>query len=138
VDWLLRLPVISGVYNGVRKVFQALDQQCGQPRPQRVVLVGFPHPGPGDAGAPFVTGTCRDAETGRVILCVYVPTTPVPTSGYFLLVRGRVTELDWAPEVALQTIISAGLTALAEVRYSKPSSANGPTRGIERGGTSGQ
>ena len=69
----------------------------------------------------FVTRTCRDVETRRVILCVYVPTTPVPTSGYFLLVpEDEVTELDWGPEVALQTIISAGLTAPAEVRYSKP------------------
>jgi uncharacterized membrane protein len=123
VDWvLLRVPVISGVYNGVRKIFQALDQQRAQPRPQRVVLVPFPHPGMRVPA--FVTSTCRDVETQKVLLCVYVPTTPVPTSGYFLIVpEDEVTELDWSPEVALQTIISGGLTAPPEVRYFRPGTA---------------
>jgi uncharacterized membrane protein len=119
IDWvLLRLPVISVIYNGVRKVFQSLDRQRGQRRPQRVVLVAFPHPG---VRAPaFVTGTCRDFETQKVLLCVYVPTTPVPTSGYMLLVpEEEVTEPDWSPEQALQAIISGGLTAPPEVRYFK-------------------
>jgi uncharacterized membrane protein len=123
VDWvLLRVPVISGVYNGLRQVFQALDQQPGQTRPQRVVLVAFPHPGMRVPA--FVTSTCRDVETRRVLLCVYVPTTPVPTSGYFLIVpEDEVTELDWSPEQALQAIISAGLTTPAEIRYFKPGTA---------------
>jgi uncharacterized membrane protein len=117
LDWvLLRLPVVSVVYDGVRKVFQALDKQPGQQRPQRVVLVAFPHPGMRVPA--FVTSTCRDIETQKPLLCVYVPTTPVPTSGYFLLVpEEEVTELNWSPEQALQAIISAGLTAPPEVRY---------------------
>lgn len=96
VDWvLLRLPVISVVYNGVWQVLQTLDQQRGQPRPQRMVLVPFPHPGMKVPA--FVTGSCRDIETGKVILSVYVPTTPVPTSGYYLLIPrggGDGVELD--------------------------------------------
>jgi uncharacterized membrane protein len=120
-----RVPLVSALYSGVLQVVHTLDRQRGQVRPQRVVLVAFPHPGMRVPA--FVTRTCRDVETRRVILCVYVPTTPVPTSGYFLLVpEDEVTELDWGPEVALQTIISAGLTAPAEVRYSKPPSDEGP------------
>ena len=116
---MLRMPGLSVVYNAVRQVFQTLDRQRGQKRPQRVVLVPFPHPGMKSPG--FVTSSCRDIESGKVILCVYVPTTPVPTSGYFLLVpEDEVTDLDWGPEVALQTIISAGLTAPAEIRYPRP------------------
>jgi uncharacterized membrane protein len=123
LDWaLLRLPVISIVYNGVRQMFQALDQQPGQARPQRVVLVAFPHPGMRVPA--FVTSTCRDTATQKVILCVYVPTTPVPTSGYFLLVpEEEVTELSWSVEQALQSIISAGLTAPPEIGYFKTRSA---------------
>ena len=123
IDWfLLRLPVISVVYNGVRKVIEALERQPGRQRPQRAVLVAFPHPGMRVPA--FVTGSCRDVETQKVILCVYVPTTPVPTSGYFLLVpEDEVTELNWSPEQAVQTIISGGLTAPPEVRYYKPGSA---------------
>jgi uncharacterized membrane protein len=133
VDWiLLRVPVISVIYNGVGKVFQTLSRQRGEPRPQRVVLVAFPHPG--TRVPAFVTSTCRDVETGKVILCVYVPTTPVPTSGYLLLVpEDEVTELDWTPEQAVQTIISGGLTAPPEVRYfpTRPAVGTGPDRGGE-------
>jgi uncharacterized membrane protein len=77
-NWiLLRLPVISIVYNAVQKVFQTLEQQRGQQSPRRVVLIGFPHPGMKVPA--FVTATCRDLQTQKVLLCVYVPTTPVPT-----------------------------------------------------------
>src|SRR5262249_43807840 len=64
LDWvLLRLPVISVIYDAIRKVFQTLDQQHGQPRPQRVVLVEFPHPGMKVPA--FVTATSRDIETQK-------------------------------------------------------------------------
>lgn len=117
VDWvLLRVPVVSSVYGSVQKVFQTLDQQRNQKLPQRVVLVAFPHPGMRVPA--FVTSTCRDLDTGKPLLCVYVPTTPVPTSGYFLIVPEEdVTELNWTPEETLQAIISAGLTTPPEVRY---------------------
>jgi uncharacterized membrane protein len=117
IDWLLlRVPGVSVVYNGLRKVMQSLDRQPGQQRPQRVVLVAFPHPG--TKVPAFVTGTCRDVATGKTLLCVYVPTTPVPTSGFFLLVpEEEATELDWTAEEALQAIVSAGLTAPPEVRF---------------------
>jgi uncharacterized membrane protein len=123
LDWvLLRVPLISIVYNGVRKVVQAIDRKPGEQRPQRVVLVAFPHPGMRVPA--FVTATCRDVETQRVILCVYVPTTPIPTSGYFLLVpEDEVTELNWTSEQAVQAIISAGLTAPPAIAYFKTKAA---------------
>jgi uncharacterized membrane protein len=139
LDWvLLRLPVVSIVYNGVRKVIQTLENQPGQQRPQRAVLVAFPHPGMKVPA--FVTGTSRDVETQKVILRVYVPTTPVPTSGYFLLVpEAEVVELNWTPEQTLQAIISAGLTAPPEIRYFKagttPEAA--PASAIEDSGLRG-
>lgn len=121
-DWiLLRVPVVSVIYSAVGKVFQTLDRQRNEQPPQRVVLVAFPHPGMRVPA--FVTATTRDAVTGKTLLCVYVPTTPVPTSGYFLLVPEEdVIELDWTPEQTLQTIISAGLTVPPEVRFFKPPS----------------
>src|SRR5262249_52171943 len=117
IDWvLLRVPVISIVYNGVRNVFQALDKQRGQQRLQRAVLVAFPHPG---MKAPaFVTASCRDIETQKVLLCVFVPTAPMPASGFLMLVpEEEVTELTWSPEQTFQALISVGLTAPPEVRY---------------------
>jgi uncharacterized membrane protein len=122
VSWLLRrVPVISHVYNPVRKVFEALEQQSGEQRPKRMVLVKFPHPG--TKLPAFVTAVCKDSETQKNLLCVYIPTTPVPTSGFFLLVpEEEVTELNWDTEQTLQAIISGGLTAPPVVSYfgSKP------------------
>lgn len=119
IDWMmLRVPVISSVYENVQQVFQTLEKQTNRQGPQRVVLVAFPHPGMRVPA--FVTASCRDSSTQKTLLCVYVPTTPVPTSGYFLLVPEEdVTEPNWTTEQALQTIISGGLTVPPEVHYYK-------------------
>jgi uncharacterized membrane protein len=123
VDWvLLQVPVISHIYSPVRKVFETLQQQSGQQSSQRLVLISFPHLG---AKLPaFVTGSSRDRATNKVILCVYVPTTPVPTSGFFLLVpEEEVTELNWDSQQTLQAIMSGGLIAPPVVSYFKTNTA---------------
>jgi uncharacterized membrane protein len=117
VGWTLRrVPIFSHIYNPVQQVFQSLEQQPDQQRPQRMVLVTFPHPG---VKLPaFVTGECRDVETQKVVLCVYVPTTPVPTSGFFLLVpEEETTALNWNTEQTLQAVMSGGLAHPHEVSY---------------------
>jgi uncharacterized membrane protein len=130
VSWALRrVPVFSQIYNPVQQVFQSLEEEPGQQRPQRMVLVTFPHPG---VKLPaFVTGTCRDVETDKVVLCVYVPTTPVPTSGFFLLVpEEETTDLNWNTEQTLQAVMSGGLTTPREVSFfsHKTRPNNGPGR----------
>jgi uncharacterized membrane protein len=119
-DWvLLHVPVVTTVYRSVRNVFNALDTPTGFSRFKRVVLVAFPHPGMRVPG--FVTSSCRDAHTGKSILCVYVPTTPIPTSGYMLMVPEEdVTELDWTIDETLQAIISGGISVPRHVRYHIP------------------
>ena len=124
---VLRVPGVSVIYGGLQKVLQFMNKQPGQQRSQRMVLVAFPHPAMKVPA--FVTGTCRDVQTEKVILCVYVPTTPVPTSGYFLLVpEEEAIELNWTPEESLQAIISAGLTAPPQVSYfrNRPASECNP------------
>jgi uncharacterized membrane protein len=121
VDWvLLRIPLISVIYDSLQAMVKTLKKPPEPNRPQRMVLVEFPHPG---IKVPaFVTATCRDVETQKVLVCVYVPTTPMPTSGYFLLVpEEKVTELDWSVEQTLQAIVSGGLTTPPEVHYFKSS-----------------
>lgn len=118
-SWLpRRVPVFSHVYNPVKRIFEAVEGQSGQNTSHRLVLVPFPHPGMKLPA--FVTGRCIDEETRRAVLCVYVPTTPVPTSGFFLLVpEDEVTELNWDSEQTLQAIISGGLTTPPVVSYFK-------------------
>jgi uncharacterized membrane protein len=117
IDWtLMRVPVISQIYSPLQQVFQSLEQQSDQQRTQRMVLVTFPHPG---VKLPaFVTATCRDIQTHKKLLAVYVPTTPVPTSGFFLLVpEEEVTELNWNTEQTLQAVMSGGITSPREVSF---------------------
>jgi uncharacterized membrane protein len=125
IDWFLtQVPVVSHVYNPVRKMFESMQQQSGQASSKRMILISFPHSG--TKLPAFVTGTCRDVETNKVILCVYVPTTPMPTSGYFLMVpEEEVTELNWDSEQTLQAIMSGGLAAPAEVTYFRTSTVIG-------------
>jgi uncharacterized membrane protein len=117
VGWALkRVPLFSHIYNPLQQIFQSLEQGGDQQLSQRMVLVTFPHPG---VKLPaFVTGVCRDVKTQRVVLCVYVPTTPVPTSGFFLLVpEEEVTDLNWDTEQTLQAVMSGGLSCPREVSF---------------------
>lgn len=121
---LLRLPIITPIHKSVRQIFTAIGGGGELTRFQRAVLVEFPHPGMRVPG--FVTATCRDTATDETILCVYVPTTPVPTSGYMLLVpEDQVSELNWNIEQSVQAVVSFGLAAPPEVSYRKVSSPRG-------------
>ena len=117
IDWvLMRVPGVTTIYGAVNKVFQTLKSQSSAPKFKRVVLVAFPHAGMRVPG--FVTASCRDEKTGRTILCVYVPTTPVPTSGYMLMVPEEdVTEISWDINQTLQAIVSGGITVPEVVNY---------------------
>lgn len=86
VDWVLStVPGVNTVYNAVSNVIDAISRtQGGTENFKRVVLIQFPHPGMKVPA--FVTSDCKDLNTGRDILTVYVPTTPIPTSGYMILV----------------------------------------------------
>lgn len=118
VDWtMLNVPGVNTVYSAVSNVFNAIsNSQETQNKFKRVVLVQFPHAG---MKAPaFVTGECQDVQTGKTILAVYVPTTPVPTSGYMLMVpQEDVVELNWDLEETLQAIVSGGITIPKSVSY---------------------
>jgi uncharacterized membrane protein len=115
-SFLLKVPIVSQIFDGLRGVVKCFDKPAGEVAPRRIVLVPFPHPGMRLPA--IVTSTCKDQVTGRKLLCVYVPTTPVPASGFFLMLpEEEATELNWDVQQTLQAIISGGLTAPAEVSY---------------------
>jgi uncharacterized membrane protein len=117
IDWILMpVPGVSIIYRVVSKVFDAISTSQDTGNFKRVVLVEFPHPGMKVPA--FVTSECTDEGTGKTILCVYVPTTPVPSSGYMLLVpESETTPISWDLEVTLQAIVSGGLTVPDTVTY---------------------
>ena len=125
MDWFMNsVPGVNMVYSIVSNVFEAVQRsQFGTDEYERVVLVEFPHPGMKCPA--FVTSETTDSSTGETILCVYVPTTPVPTSGYMLMVpESNVVPLDWDLQETLQAIVSGGITAPPSVQYYSQSDSN--------------
>lgn len=109
---LTRIPVVKSIYTSVKQVSDTVLTGSGQAF-SKALLVEFPHPGTWTIA--FLTGTPR-GEVAELLqsehLSVYVPTTPNPTSGYFIIVpRSRVRELSMSVDEALKYIISMGVVA---------------------------
>ena len=107
---LARIPVVNSIYTGVKQVSDTLFAPDGQAF-RKAVLVQWP--GPGIWTIAFVTGTPGGDVANHLqgdYLSIYVPTTPNPTSGYFVMVpRANVIELDMSVDEALKYIISMGV-----------------------------
>jgi uncharacterized membrane protein len=111
---LARVPLITTVYGGAKKLVSALQREPSGVR--RVVLIEFPQRDMKAVG--LVTRTFQDARTGRALAAVYVPTTPNPTSGYVEIVPvERLTSTDWTIDEAMNFIISGGAVAPEHIRY---------------------
>jgi uncharacterized membrane protein len=109
---LARVPVVKSIYASVKQVSDTLFSDSGNAFRQ-AVLVEFPRPGAWTIA--FVTGKPGGDVANHLsgdYVSVYVPTTPNPTGGYFLmLARTDVVELDMSVDEALKYIISMGVVA---------------------------
>lgn len=105
-----RIPLVSSVYSGVKKVAETLLSSTGQAF-RKVLLVEYPRKGVWSLA--FQTSNELgevQAKTGKEVVCVFVPSTPNPTSGYILMVpRDEIVELDMSVDEALRMIISLGV-----------------------------
>lgn len=116
VDWwerlLARIPVVNSIYNGVKQVSDTLLSPSGMAFRQPL-LVQYPHPGSWTIA--FLTGEPGGDVVNHLHgehVSVYVPTTPNPTSGFFLMLpKSQVIELDMSVDEALKYIISMGVVA---------------------------
>lgn len=108
-----RIPLVRAVYNAVKQLIEAFGQlfSDSSDRFNRVVLVEYPRKGIYSLG--FVTGKSRkDMQefTDKQLLNVFIPTTPNPTSGFFLMIPEEdVTNIDINVEQAFKMLISAGM-----------------------------
>ena len=109
-DWLHRVPVVRGIYATLKAMMDILSFD-ERKKYNRVVLIQFPKNG--HYCFAFVTGAMQgqvQTIAAEPLLNVYVPTSPNPTSGYFLLVPEReVIPLDMSVEEAMKLIVSGGL-----------------------------
>jgi uncharacterized membrane protein len=111
---LARIPVVNSIYNGVKQVSDTLFSPTGQAF-RKALLVQWPREGMWTIA--FLTGTPGGDVTNHLpgdYLSIYVPTTPNPTGGYFVMVRrSDVIELDMSVDAALKYIVSMGVVAPA-------------------------
>ncbi len=109
-EFLHRVPVVRGIYSTLKSMTDILSF-TEREKYNRVVLIQFPKDG--NYCFAFVTGmTHGEVQTisPSPLLNVYVPTSPNPTSGYFLLVpENEVVPLDITVEEAMKLIVSGGL-----------------------------
>jgi len=109
---MARIPVVNSIYNGVKQVSDTVLSPNGQAF-RKALLVQWPSPGMWTIA--FLTGTPGGDVSNHLqgdYVSIYVPTTPNPTGGYFVMVsRSAVVELDMTVDEALKYIISMGVVA---------------------------
>jgi len=109
---LAKIPVFKSIYNSVKKVSDTLFSSNGNAF-RTALLVQYPRAGCWTIA--FQTGTpVGEVATrlGEDFVSVYVPTTPNPTSGFFLMLpRADVIELKMSVDEALTYVISMGSVA---------------------------
>jgi len=107
---LHRIPVVNSIYSSVKQISDTLFSSSGQAF-RKALLVQWPREGMWTIA--FLTGTPSGGVANHLppdCIAVYVPTTPNPTGGYFVIVaRKNVIELDMSVDQALKYVISMGV-----------------------------
>ncbi len=120
-DYFLgRIPIFRGVYTSVQKLVESIFSQDRSGR--QVVLIEYPRKGIYTVGfATGVAGGELERSGDDRLVNVFVPTTPNPTAGFYLLVPEKdVKTLEMTPEEAFKLIVSGGMIKPGE----KPENEN--------------
>lgn len=109
---LTRIPVVRSIYSSVKQVSDTLFSSSGNAF-RKALLVQYPRQGSWTIA--FLTGVpggdVRNHLHGDYV-SIYIPTTPNPTSGFFLMVpRADTIELDMNVDEALKYIVSMGVVS---------------------------
>ena len=113
IEWLdtimLRVPLLNKIYGTIKQVNEAFSTGS-KTSFKTVVLVEFPKEGTHSIG--FITSEQHaevQTKTKEKVVCVFVPTTPNPTSGFLILVpEEKVTKLEMSVADGIKYIISLG------------------------------
>jgi len=105
--FLEKVPISRTIYTASKQIVKTFGAE-GKSRFRRVVLI--PYPAKPLTAIAFVTNTYEDETTGREMTCVFLPTTPNPTSGFFLIVPSdEVRDLSLDVEKGVGLIMSGGI-----------------------------
>jgi uncharacterized membrane protein len=109
---LNRIPIVNSIYSSVKQVSDTLFSSSGNAF-RKAVLIEYPRQGSWSIG--FLTGVPGGDVVNHLkgdYVSVYVPTTPNPTSGFFLMVpKADAIELNMSVDEALKYIVSMGVVA---------------------------
>lgn len=105
-----RIPVVGSVYGGAKTFSETVLSDKGRSF-KKVVLVEFPRKGIFSVG--FITSEELEEvqeRTAQVVTCVFVPTTPNPTTGFIVMVpQEEVTHLDMTVDEAFKMLLTLGV-----------------------------
>jgi uncharacterized membrane protein len=109
---MLRVPVLNKIYGTIKQVDEAFTSGKKSSF-KTVVLVEYPREGIYSVG--FITSERADeveAKTNQRCVCVFIPTTPIPTGGFLIIVpEEKVIKLDMSVADGFKYIISLGAIA---------------------------
>jgi uncharacterized membrane protein len=105
-----RIPVVGSIYGGAKTFSETVLTDKGKSFKQ-VVMVEFPRTGIYSIG--FITSEELaevQSRTAEDVVCVFVPTTPNPTTGFIVLVpRDKVVRLDMTVDEAFKMLLTLGV-----------------------------
>jgi uncharacterized membrane protein len=131
IEWadttLMSIPLLNKIYSATKQVNDAFSA-TNKTAFRTVVLVEFPHAGVHSIG--FITSEQQEEvriKTGKSVVCVFVPATPNPTSGFLLMVpEEKVIKLDMSVPDAIKYVISLGAILPGYVPASSPEAKSLP------------
>lgn len=107
-----RIPLVKEIYHSLKQISEAMFTM-DEKNFRRVVMIEYPRRG--IYTMVFVTGVTQpriNEKTGRKLINVFVPTTPNPTSGFYLMVpEDEVIDVDLTIDQAFRLIISGGMAS---------------------------
>ena len=113
IEWvdasLSRVPLLNKIYGATKQINDAFTSGSKDAF-KTVVMIEYPRAGIYSVG--FLTSEVHPdilKKTGKTLLCVFIPTTPNPTSGFLVMVpEEQVTKLDMSIADGIKFIISLG------------------------------
>jgi uncharacterized membrane protein len=109
-DLMNRIPFVRALYGGVKSFSTTILSNQGNSF-KKVMLIEYPRKGIWSIG--FQTAgdlPLISAHTGEPQVCVFIPTTPNPTSGFIVMVpRSQAIELDMSVDAAMKMIVTLGV-----------------------------
>lgn len=108
---VLKIPIISALYTSIKQLIDTVFYQKKRKAFKSVVLIEYPSKGIYTLG--FLTAVAPaiiEGEAGKKLASVFVPTTPNPTSGMFIMVPyNDIRNIDMSVDTAIKLIVSGGI-----------------------------